>query len=84
VMPAVFSTVQFPEGVTEEEAVCLLKGLSRKTGKYGFINYEKIKTTFAQPDGFVFTKFYKPLLRVTSDMVIASEDGSGLAKVSPK
>jgi hypothetical protein len=31
--------------------------------------------------GSVFTKFYKPLLRVTGDIVIASEDGSGVGKV---
>ena len=73
VMPTLFNTFRLPDGVTEEEAVVLLKRLSRKTGKYGFINHEKIKTTFAQPDGFVFTKFYKPLLRVANDMVIASE-----------
>jgi hypothetical protein len=84
VMPTVFTTVQLPDGVTEEEAVFLLKGLSRKTGKYGFINFENIKTTFAQPDGFVFTKYYKPLLRVTRDSVIASEDGRGIGKVTLK
>jgi hypothetical protein len=83
-MPTMFTAFKLPEGVTEEEAIWLLKGLSRKTGKYGFINFENIKTTFAQPDGFVFTKYYKPLLRITGDMVIASADGRGVGRVTLK
>lgn len=81
VMPTIFSKVELPEGINEEGATFLLKKMSRKIGKYCFINFGSVKTVFAEPDGFVFTKFYRPNVEITKDLIIASHDGAAAGKV---
>ena len=84
VMPAVFSTVELPKGIDEEEAISVLERMSRKTGKYCFINFGSLKTVFAEPDGIVFARFYRPTIEIKSDFIIASQDGAAIGKVSLK
>ena len=84
VMPTIFSTVELPEGVNEEDAIFVLKKMSRKIGKYCFINFDNVKTVFAEPDGFVFAKFYPPMVEIRKDLIIASHDGAAIGKVRLK
>ena len=81
VLPAVFSTVQLPEGINEEEAISVLKKMSRKMRKYCLINFGSLKTVFAQPDGIVFTRFYRPIVEIRNDLIVASHDGAAVGKV---
>jgi hypothetical protein len=69
-MPTIYSTVQLPESIDEEEAISVLKEMSRKKGKYCFINLGSVKTVFAEPDGFVFTRFYRPTVEIQRDLII--------------
>ena len=46
VMPTIFSKVELPEGINEEDAIVLLKKLSRQIGKYCFINFGAVKSVF--------------------------------------
>ena len=84
VMPTVFSNVQLPEDISEQDAISILKKLSRKTGKYCFISFEGVKTVIAQPDGFVFAKFYRPIVEIRRDFVVASPDGMKPGKIGPR
>lgn len=84
VLAAVFSKVDLPEGVNEEDAIFILKKMSRKIGKYCFINFGNLKTVFAQPDGFVFTKYYRPIIEIKKDLVIATQDATTSGKVHLK
>ena len=84
VLPAVFSQVELPENINEEDAIFILKKMSRKIGKYCFINFGNLKTVFAQPNGFVFTKYYRPMVEIKKDLVIASQDATTIGKVHLK
>jgi hypothetical protein len=84
VMPTIYSTVQLPESMGEEEAISALKEMSKKIGKYCFINFGSLKTVFAEPDGLMFTKYYRPTIEIRSDLIIASQDGAVIGKVNLK
>jgi hypothetical protein len=73
-----FSTFNFFDGTSEQEAIAVLKDVSKKSHLFCLINVDEIKTIFVQPDGFCFTKYYRPTIEIRKDYVIASKEGKNL------
>jgi hypothetical protein len=72
----VYHTMEFPPQTTEEQAIQILKKYSKDKRTYCFITVPYIKSVWVQPDGAVFTTFYRPELEIGKEWVKASELGS--------
>jgi hypothetical protein len=75
-MPTVYRTMDFPSKTTEERAILILKDYSKTSQVYCFITVADLKSVWVQPDGAVFTVFYRPELEIDKAWVNASESGS--------
>lgn len=73
-----FSTFNFVDGTSEQQAIAVLKDVSKKSHMFCLINVDEIKTVFVQPDGFSFTKYYSPIIEIRKDYVTASKEGQNL------
>ena len=80
VMAAVYSELELPESTSEAEAIEILKRFSGEKGFHSFIPVRDLKTIYVQPDGAVFTNYYRPRLEITKTYVEASSDGSTVGK----
>ena len=79
-MAAVFSQFELPANTSEAEAIEVTKRFAMEKGFRSFIPVEDLKTIFVEPNGTVFTKYYRPCLEITKTYVEASSDGSWVGK----
>jgi len=80
VMAAVFSQFELPENTPEREAIEVTKRFAREKGFRSFIPVRDLKTIYVEPDGSVFTNYYRPCLEITKSHIEASSDGSWFGK----
>jgi hypothetical protein len=80
VMAAVFSEFGLPENTSEQEAIEVTKRFAREKGFRSFITVRDLKTIWVEPNGTVFTSFYRPCLEITKTYVEANSDGSWVGK----
>lgn len=80
VMAAVFSQFELPENTPEREAIEVSKRFAREKGFHSFIPVRDLRTIYIEPDGSVFTDYYRPCLEITTTHVEASSDGSTVGK----
>jgi hypothetical protein len=80
VMAAVFSQFELEENTPEREAIEVTKRFAREKGFRSFIPVRDLKTIWVEPDGTVFTSYYRPCLEITKTYVEASSDGSWVGK----
>ncbi len=80
VMAAVYSQLELPENTSEAEAIEILKRFSKEKGFRRFIPVRDLKTIFVEPNGEVFTQYYRPCLEITKTYVEASSDGSWVGR----
>lgn len=80
-MPAIYSNIRFPEGITEDEAIEYLVNRSAETGKMYFINYYDFKTVIVNRDSSVNTVYHPPLFRITKSYLIPETTNNNLGNV---
>ncbi len=79
-MAAVYSELELPESTPEAEAIEILKRFSKEKGFRCFIPVRDLKTIYVNPNGTLFTQYYRPCLEITKTYVEASSDGSWVGK----
>jgi hypothetical protein len=80
VMAAIFSQFELPENTSEREAIEVTKRFARGKGFRSFIPVRDLRAIYVEPNGTVFTKYYRPRLEITKTYVEASSDGSTIGK----
>jgi hypothetical protein len=79
-MAAIYSQLELLENTSEAAAIEIVKQFSREKGVHCFIPVKDLKTIYVEPDGSVFTDYYRPSLKITKTYVEASSDGSTVGK----
>ena len=80
VMAAVYLQFDLPDNTSEAEAIEILKRFSAQKCFRSFIPVRDLKTIWVEPNGTVFTSYYRPCLEITKTYVEASSDGSWVGK----
>ncbi len=79
-MAAVYTSIELPEGVSENEAIEILKDYSKKKNRSCWITIYDIKTIWVYPSGNVHTTYYKPEIRISNKFLIPSLSGRDIGK----
>ena len=76
----VYSNLNIPNGMVEEDAVELIKRFAMKNRLKCFINYPDFKTIFIEPDGKVYPVFFPPRIYFTAYWLLIRKDGRRIGK----
>ena len=79
--PAYYKSIEFPEGIDEDEGVEILRGICVEKGLRGFIELYPVKTIGVRVDGSVYEIFNRPEIVFTERFMIhkgAGDQGMGV------
>jgi hypothetical protein len=79
IFAAMYQSRKFPPNIAEDEAIEFLKTFSAEKKLRCCINYPSIKTIWIEDFGKeVKYSYYRPAIKFTKNMLILSNDGSGI------
>lgn len=70
VVPGVYTLVDLPEGIEEEEALHLMTDFAKRRARRCCIGFRDVKSIWIEPDGETTYVFYRPYLRLTRSHVV--------------
>jgi len=70
IMPGIFQSLTLPQGITEEEAIEIIKIYAKEKNIRCFINLPDIKSIRFEPDGMVQTFYFPPDIQENANWFI--------------
>lgn len=80
-MSAFYRSIKLPGYFSEEEAIEFIREYANKENKICWINYPKIKTITAFPNGNVSKIYYTPDITINNEYIIPKLGGEEIGKV---
>ncbi|MBM3301234.1 MAG: hypothetical protein FJY85_14935 [Deltaproteobacteria bacterium] len=81
-MPAVYQRMPFPEGITEDEAIEIVRDHAQQTGFSCWIPYPPLLNILISPQGSVYFGLYTPQFLIKGRHVYFGDNGMGFGFMS--
>lgn len=69
-IPAVYQSIRLPEGISEADAVALVRSRSQRTEHEFCLNFPGLKAVFMKPDGSVSRLYFPPTFKINGEFLV--------------